>query len=88
MNTLQSQKSRSKNPMSEYLLKLQLIVSNTEFKNMAEARKYETVESKLNGEKYCRAKNKTIYLSLMNMTAEWSTPFCWILDIHPMKHTK
>ena len=59
MNTLQSQKSRSKNPMSEYLLKLQLIVSNTEFKNMAEARKYETVESKLNGEKYCRAKNKT-----------------------------
>ncbi len=59
MLTFQSQKSRSKNPMSEYLLKLQLIVSNTEFKNAEEARKYETLESKLDGEKYCRAKNKT-----------------------------
>lgn len=59
MLTLQSQKSRSKNPMSEYLLKLQLIVSNAEFKNMEEARKYETMESKLEGEKYCRAKNGT-----------------------------
>lgn len=56
MLTLQSQKSRAKNPMSEYLLKIQLIVSNTEFKNAEEARKYETLESKLNGEKYCRAK--------------------------------
>ena len=59
MLTLQSQKSRAKNPMSEYLLKLQLIVSNAEFKNMEEARKYETMESKLEGEKYCRAKNET-----------------------------
>ena len=59
MLTLQSQKSRSKNPMSEYLLKLQLIVSNAEFKNMEEARKYETMETKLEGEKYCRAKNGT-----------------------------
>lgn len=49
----------SSNPMIEYLYKLQLIISNTEFKNKYEASKYETVESKLNGDKYVRAVNKT-----------------------------
>ena len=48
-----------KNPMAEYLLKLQMIVSNTEFKNKEEADKYETLESKLAGEAYVRAVNKT-----------------------------
>lgn len=47
------------NPMGEYLLKLQMIVSNSEFKNDEEADKYETLESKLNGEAYVRAVNKT-----------------------------
>jgi hypothetical protein len=47
------------NPMAEYLLKLQLIIVNTEFKNTEEAKKYETVDSKLNGDMYVRAKNKT-----------------------------
>ena len=45
--------------MSEYLLKLQLIVNNTEFKNKAEANKYETLESKEAGSAYVRAKLKT-----------------------------
>lgn len=43
------------NPMAEYLLKLQLIITNAEFKNDEEAKKYETLESKLNGEAYVRA---------------------------------
>ena len=47
------------NPMAEYLLKIQLIVTNTEFKNKEEANKYETLESKLEGDKYVRAKTKT-----------------------------
>ena len=42
--------------MSEYLFKIQLLVSNTEFKNKEIANKYETVESKLNGDAYVRAK--------------------------------
>ena len=46
---------KSKNPMAEYLLKLQLIVTNTEFKNKSEAYKYETGEYKTAGEAYCRA---------------------------------
>lgn len=49
----------SKNSMAEYLLKLQLIVSNTEFKNKSEADKYETMEYKMLGEAYCRAVTKT-----------------------------
>ena len=36
-----------------------MIVSNTEYKNMELAQKYETVDSKLEGEKYVRAKTKT-----------------------------
>lgn len=50
---------RAQNPMSEYLLKLQLIVSNTEFKNQEEANQYETLESKLNGDAYVRAIEET-----------------------------
>lgn len=42
-------------PISEYLIKLQLIVSNSEFKSKSEALKYETAESKMNGEDYVRA---------------------------------
>ena len=47
------------NPMAEYLLKLQLIVRNTEFKNKEEADKYETAETKLKGDAYVRAVLKT-----------------------------
>ena len=47
------------NPMAEYLLKIQLIITNSEFKNKEEANKYETLESKLEGDKYVRAKTKT-----------------------------
>ena len=50
---------RANNPMSEYLLKIQLIVTNAEFKNKVEAGKYETLESKMDGEMYVRAKNHT-----------------------------
>lgn len=50
---------RANNAMSEYLLKIELIVSNAEFKNKTEANKYETLESKMNGEMYVRAKNET-----------------------------
>ena len=46
-------------PMAEYLLKLQLIVSNTEFKDRAEALKYETIESSLAGDQYVHAMNHT-----------------------------
>lgn len=55
MNTPNSTNS----PMAEYLLKLQLIVSNAEFKDKAEARKYETIESSLGGDLYVRAMTKT-----------------------------
>ena len=46
---------RTQNPMSEYLLKLQLIVTNSEFKDGAEAKKYETSESLIEGSKYVSA---------------------------------
>lgn len=59
MNNFHVEKNQKRNPMAEYLLKLQLIVTNTEFKNKDEADKYETLEMKLNGEKYYRAKNHT-----------------------------
>jgi hypothetical protein len=42
-------------PMAEYLLKLQLIVSNTEFKDKSEAKKYETPETKSKGTQYVNA---------------------------------
>ena len=47
------------NPMSEYLLKIQLIVTNSEFKNRHEANKYETIEIKKAGDMYVRACLKT-----------------------------
>ena len=50
--------NKATNPMSEYLLKLQLIIDNTEFKDKAEAAKYETLESKLKGDAYVRAIRK------------------------------
>ena len=50
--------NKATNPMSEYLLKLQLIINNTEFKDKAEANKYETLETKLKGDAYVRAINK------------------------------
>ena len=59
MNNLKLQKSQKKNPMGEYLLKIQLIVTNTEFKNTDLAKEHETLESRLNGDKYCHAKNHT-----------------------------
>jgi hypothetical protein len=43
------------NPMSEYLVKLQLIVSNTTFMDKEWARKYETAETKINGTAYTNA---------------------------------
>lgn len=43
------------NIMSEYLLKLQLIVTNTEFMNKEEADKYETSQSKIDGISYVEA---------------------------------
>lgn len=46
---------KKNNPMSEYLLKLQLIISNTEFKNKEEADKYETLETRLAGDDYVDA---------------------------------
>ena len=50
--------TKATNPMSEYLLKIQLIIDNTEFKDKAEAYKYETLESKLAGDAYVRAIRK------------------------------
>lgn len=54
-----SNPNKAQNPMSEYLLKLQMIVSNAEFKNKEEAMKYETVESKMAGDMYVRAMTGT-----------------------------
>lgn len=50
-----SSTNKAQNPMSEYLLELQLIINNTEFKNKYEADKYETSESKRKGNDYVRA---------------------------------
>lgn len=47
--------NRATNPMSEYLLKIQLIITNSEFKDKSIAKKYETLESKLAGDAYVRA---------------------------------
>lgn len=55
MNNFHVEKNQKRNPMAEYLLKLQLIVTNTEFKDKDEADKYETLDMKLAGEKYWRA---------------------------------
>lgn len=47
------------NPMSEYLLKIQLIIKNAEFKNKEEADKYETLDKRLKADEYIRAVTKT-----------------------------
>ena len=47
------------NPASEYLLKLKLLISNTEFKNSYEALQFETVSTKKAGMRYVSAKAKT-----------------------------
>ena len=79
MANFNTQKEQKKNPMAEYLLKIQLIVSNSEFKDKEWADKYETLESKLEGDKYCRAmygedqfesysySSKLIYSMLMDL---------------------
>lgn len=56
---MNSNQTNAQNPMSEYLLKLQLIVNNAEFKNKTEANKYETLETKQAGDEYVRAMTKT-----------------------------
>lgn len=58
MNNFQVEKNQKRNPMAEYLMKIQLIVTNTEFKNSDEAKVYETLDMKLKGEKYIRAIRK------------------------------
>lgn len=51
--------NKAQNPMSEYLLKIQSIINNTEFMNKTEALKYETMETKEAGSAYVRAMTKT-----------------------------
>ena len=69
--------NETNNPMSEYLLKIQLIVSNTEFKNKEIANQYETVESRLKGDAYVRAKLGTDVFD----SYEWTeTELTMILD--------
>ena len=56
------QSNNLQSPAAEYLFKIQLIVSHAEFKNKELAHKYETEESRIEGEKYIRAitKNDTL----------------------------
>lgn len=49
----------TKSPVSEYLFKLQMIVSNTTFKNKVEAEKYETLEMSKAANAYLAAVNNT-----------------------------
>lgn len=58
MNNFQLEKNQKRNPMAEYLFKIQQIVTNTSFKDKDEADRYETLDMKLNGEKYIRAKTE------------------------------
>lgn len=51
--------SDNKSPISEYLVKLQMIITNTEFKNKNEANKYETLEMSQAADAYINAVNKT-----------------------------
>ena len=51
--------NKAQNPMSEYLLKIQTIITNTEFKDKAEAELYETLETREEGNAYVRAVTKT-----------------------------
>ena len=58
MNNFQLEKKQKRNPMAEYLMKLQLIITNTEFKNKDEANVYETLDMHLKGDAYCCAVTK------------------------------
>ena len=42
-------KQKANNPMSDYLLKLQLIVTKSDYMTKEEGKKYETFKSKING---------------------------------------
>lgn len=64
-------KTDRQSPISEYLLKLQLIVSNTEFKNKEEAMKYETVEMTREAEIYIHAVNETDIFDLYQYSEEY-----------------
>ena len=55
MNNFQLEKRQKRNPMAEYLMQLQLLVTNTEFKDKDRADQYETLDMKMNGLKYCAA---------------------------------
>ena len=55
MSSYKNANHKAQNPMSEYLLKLQLIVNNTEFKDKELADKYETYETKQYGNAYVNA---------------------------------
>lgn len=59
-------------PISEYLLKLQLIVSNTVFKNKTEANKYETLASVEAGDMYVHAVNKTDTFELYQYNSHYA----------------
>ena len=91
--------AQTANPMAEYLLKLQLIISNTEFMNDEEARKYETLESRLAGDKYVRAKTKTdifesyqyadteVYELLRRRGYDEDTIFFWLKNPSMLPHS-
>lgn len=55
MNNFQLEKRQKRNPMAEYLMQIQLLVTNTEFKDKDRADKYETLNMKMEGLKYCAA---------------------------------
>ena len=88
MKNFQLEKRQKRNPMAEYLLKLQMIVTNTEFKDKEEADKYETLAMKLKGDMYCNAvlqqdkfetyaydKKRTYQLLLENGVDELKIPY-------------
>lgn len=60
------QSNNIQSPSAEYLFKLQMIVSNSEFKNTELANKYETTEIKLEAETYLRALSKQDSFSVYN----------------------
>lgn len=63
-------KADKKSPISEYLLKLQLIITNTTFKDKTEANKYETVEMTDAAQNYIHAKNQTDTFELYKYSQE------------------
>ena len=62
---------KAQNPMSEYLLKIQLIITNSEFKNNTEANEYETSETKLAGDAYIKAVNGTDTFDAGTVNVMW-----------------